>query len=82
MRVTLFDGGGDEFPAVVERIGRADVELAIVARESVDRELPFDLTLAGGAQGRPAKVARGKGGRNRRNADRAAVYLPQRRSTD
>jgi 16S rRNA (uracil1498-N3)-methyltransferase len=34
-----------EFPAVVERVGRNDVELTILAREEVDRELPFDLTL-------------------------------------
>jgi 16S rRNA (uracil1498-N3)-methyltransferase len=45
MRVTLFDGSGDEFSAVVRQIGRADVELDILARESVDRELPFALTL-------------------------------------
>ena len=44
-RVTLFDGGGDEFSAAVERVGRTDVELSILARTSVDRELPFDLTL-------------------------------------
>jgi 16S rRNA (uracil1498-N3)-methyltransferase len=44
-RVTLFDGGGDEFAAVVDRLGRANVELSILSRESVNRELPFDLTL-------------------------------------
>jgi 16S rRNA (uracil1498-N3)-methyltransferase len=44
-RVTLFDGAGDEFSAAVERVGRADVELSILARQSIDRELPFDLTL-------------------------------------
>ena len=44
-RVTLFDGSGDEFPAVVERIGRAEVELAVLSREHADRELPFELTL-------------------------------------
>jgi 16S rRNA (uracil1498-N3)-methyltransferase len=44
-RVTLFDGGGDEFSAAVDRVGRADVELSISSRESVSRELPFDLTL-------------------------------------
>ena len=32
-RVTLFDGGGDEFSAAVERVGRADVELSILSRE-------------------------------------------------
>jgi 16S rRNA (uracil1498-N3)-methyltransferase len=45
VRVTLFDGGGDEFTAAVELIGRSEVELSIVSREAIDRELPFDLTL-------------------------------------
>ena len=44
-RVTLFDGGGDEFTAVVERVGRSEVELSILSRERIDRELPFGLTL-------------------------------------
>jgi 16S rRNA (uracil1498-N3)-methyltransferase len=44
-RVTLFDGSGDEFSAVVERIGRADVELSVVSRATVNRELPFDVAL-------------------------------------
>jgi 16S rRNA (uracil1498-N3)-methyltransferase len=44
-RVTLFDGGGDEFSATVAQVRRSDVELSIVSRESVDRELPFNLTL-------------------------------------
>jgi 16S rRNA (uracil1498-N3)-methyltransferase len=43
--VTLFDGCGDQFSAVVERVGRADVTLTVLARESVDRELPFSLVL-------------------------------------
>lgn len=43
--VTLFDGSGAEFLARVERVGRADVELAIVSREMVDCELPVPLTL-------------------------------------
>ncbi len=45
VRVTLFDGGGDEFPAVVERVGRSEVELSVVSRERIDRELPCDLTI-------------------------------------
>ncbi|MEN6459305.1 MAG: 16S rRNA (uracil(1498)-N(3))-methyltransferase [Thermoguttaceae bacterium] len=45
-QVTLFDGSGDEFSAVVDRVGRADIRLAIVSRQRVDRELPFALTLA------------------------------------
>ena len=45
VQVTLFDGGGDEFPSVVERVGRSDVELTALSRERIDRELPFALTL-------------------------------------
>jgi 16S rRNA (uracil1498-N3)-methyltransferase len=43
--VTLFDGTGSEFTAHIERLGRSDVELAIVERRSVDRELAISLTL-------------------------------------
>jgi 16S rRNA (uracil1498-N3)-methyltransferase len=45
-RVVLFDGSGAEFTAEVQRVGRAEVELAVIAREEVDRELPRELTLA------------------------------------
>lgn len=44
-RVTLFDGRGDEFSAVVQRVGRAEVELSVVSRQHVDRELPLAMTL-------------------------------------
>ena len=44
-RVVLFDGSGAEFPARVERTGRTNVELAVLAREEIDRELPLDVTL-------------------------------------
>jgi 16S rRNA (uracil1498-N3)-methyltransferase len=44
-QVTLFDGGGEEFSASVEQIGRAEVSLAILSRESVNRELPLSLIL-------------------------------------
>jgi 16S rRNA (uracil1498-N3)-methyltransferase len=43
--VTLFDGSGCEFPAVVEQVGRSEVKLAVLSRNQVDRELPLDLTL-------------------------------------
>ena len=43
--VTLFDGSGAEFAARIERVGRAEIELAVVARQPVDRELPVPLTL-------------------------------------
>jgi 16S rRNA (uracil1498-N3)-methyltransferase len=45
MKVVLFDGGGVEFSAVVDRVARSTVELTVLAREEIDRELPFELTL-------------------------------------
>jgi 16S rRNA (uracil1498-N3)-methyltransferase len=45
-KVMLFDGSGAEFPALVEQLGRNKVELAVLGREEVNRELPFALTLA------------------------------------
>jgi 16S rRNA (uracil1498-N3)-methyltransferase len=45
-RVVLFDGSGAEFTAQVERIARSEVHLAVLDRAQVDRELPFELTLA------------------------------------
>ena len=44
--VELFDGSGAEFVATVERLGRAEVELAISSRAEVDRESPRPCTLA------------------------------------
>lgn len=44
-QVTLFDGGGDQFSASVEQLGRSDVKLSILAREPINRELPFSMTL-------------------------------------
>jgi 16S rRNA (uracil1498-N3)-methyltransferase len=44
-QVTLFDGGGAEFAARVRRIGRSTIELDILGRERVNRELPFALVL-------------------------------------
>jgi len=44
-RVVLFDGTGTEFSAQVEEVGRTDVQLAILARHELDRELPAPLTL-------------------------------------
>ena len=43
--VTLFDGSGAEFVAVVETLGRSDVGLRIIERHEVDRELPFPLAF-------------------------------------
>ena len=57
-RVILFDGRGAEFTASVERVGRNDLELNVLSREEIDRELPLRITLGGGApQGRSAEVA-------------------------
>ncbi|MEX0612087.1 MAG: RsmE family RNA methyltransferase [Pirellulales bacterium] len=44
-RVTLFDDSGAEFSAVVEKLGRSQIDLRVVERRKVDRELPFPLTL-------------------------------------
>jgi 16S rRNA (uracil1498-N3)-methyltransferase len=45
MKVVLFDGLGSEFDAEVAACGRSTVDLSIVNRREVDRELPFPLTL-------------------------------------
>jgi 16S rRNA (uracil1498-N3)-methyltransferase len=45
LRVTLFDGSGDEFDAEVVACTRSTVELKVLARREVSRELPFPLTL-------------------------------------
>jgi 16S rRNA (uracil1498-N3)-methyltransferase len=45
VRVVLFDGTGCEFDAEVTACRRATVELAILKRRTVDRELPQALTL-------------------------------------
>ena len=44
-RVILFDGRGAEFTASVERVGRNDLELNVLSREEIDRELPLRITL-------------------------------------
>jgi 16S rRNA (uracil1498-N3)-methyltransferase len=46
--VTLFDGSGAEFSARVTAIHKQAVELSIVARCAISRELPFEVTLAVG----------------------------------
>ena len=43
--VTLFDGSGWQFDAVVERTGRSEVELAIASRKEINREAPIAVTL-------------------------------------
>ena len=44
-RVTLFDGSGWQFDAVVERTGRSEVELTITDRQEIDREAQVAVTL-------------------------------------
>ena len=46
MRVVVFDGRGGEFLAEVQRVGRAEVELAVQERREIDRELPLKISLA------------------------------------
>jgi len=43
--VVLFDGSGSEFTAEVASTTRTTVEMTILDRASVDRELPIDVTL-------------------------------------
>lgn len=43
--VTLFDGSGAQFAARVTRVGRAEVELEVVSRSLVERELSTALIL-------------------------------------
>jgi 16S rRNA (uracil1498-N3)-methyltransferase len=43
--VTLFDGGGAEFSGEIVRCGRTSVEVRVLDRREVDRELPFELVV-------------------------------------
>lgn len=44
-RVTLFDGSGAEFDAEIAKCGRSEVELRVLARREVNRELAFELVV-------------------------------------
>jgi 16S rRNA (uracil1498-N3)-methyltransferase len=46
LAVVLFDGCGGEFSAEVASCGRTEVELTVGPRQDVERELPFELSLA------------------------------------
>jgi 16S rRNA (uracil1498-N3)-methyltransferase len=70
-QVVLFDGSGAEWPARVTRVGRAEVEVELLVRHEIDRELPYDVTLA---------VALPKGDRQRWLVEKA-VELGVRRIT-
>ena len=43
--VTLFDNSGAEFTAIVEKSGRSQVELRVIERHEIDRELPLPLIM-------------------------------------
>jgi len=45
VRVVLFDGSGAEFTAEVRKLGRSEVELGVLERRAVDRELQIPLIL-------------------------------------
>jgi 16S rRNA (uracil1498-N3)-methyltransferase len=44
--VVLFDGSGSEFLGRIDKMGRDRIEFMVESHESIDRELPFQLTLA------------------------------------
>lgn len=44
--ITLFDGRGGEWQARIEQMGRSVVSAQVLAHQVIDRELPFDVTLA------------------------------------
>jgi 16S rRNA (uracil1498-N3)-methyltransferase len=46
--IVLFDGRGGEWEATVRAMGRRDVSVDVLAHRAVDRELPFDATIAVG----------------------------------
>ena len=48
MALTLFNGEGGEYEAVVERMGRSDVGVRVVAHSAVEREAPFAVHLVVG----------------------------------
>jgi len=44
--VLLFDGSGLEYRAVIEKVGRSEVQLRVLGSEAVDREASRPVTLA------------------------------------
>jgi len=46
--LVLFDGRGGEWDATVRAMGRRDVSVDVLAHRAIDRELPFDATIAVG----------------------------------
>jgi 16S rRNA (uracil1498-N3)-methyltransferase len=46
--ITLFDGNGGEYRAVIERMGRSDVQVLVQAHQAIEREAPRAIHLAVG----------------------------------
>ena len=46
LQLVVFDGKGGEYDATVARCDRREVELEVGSRRDVERELPWELTLA------------------------------------
>jgi 16S rRNA (uracil1498-N3)-methyltransferase len=46
--LTLFDGRGAEYPALIKRIDKSGVTLTVSERREVSRESPLDIVLAQG----------------------------------
>jgi len=46
LQLVLFDGRGGQYEAELARCGRSTVELSLGPKMDVERELPFELTLA------------------------------------
>lgn len=51
--ITLFNGDGNDYPAVIEAVGKRDVSVQVQSAQAIDKESPLRLTLAQG-------VARGE----------------------
>ncbi len=51
--ITLFNGDGNDYPAVIQAVGKRDVSVQVLTSQPVDNESPLTLTLAQG-------VARGE----------------------
>jgi 16S rRNA (uracil1498-N3)-methyltransferase len=47
-RITLFNGAGGEFEALIERMGRSDVQVHLGAHDAVEREARRPVVLATG----------------------------------
>ncbi|MBI3838027.1 MAG: 16S rRNA (uracil(1498)-N(3))-methyltransferase [Planctomycetia bacterium] len=78
--VVLFDGSGAEFTARVQRVCRSEIDLVVISRDQIDRELSVPLSLG---------VALPKGDRQRWLVEKAVelgvarlVPLETERSSD